>query len=106
MNPCLPIAAAAIGPLCFSHLVWCQTYGTAQTIIDVAVTLLQLEGDAVEAVMANAENFAMVLQPMYKALQVGWHEHLQDRLTFGMLCQLPSIICRLALHLQARCFSN
>lgn len=29
----------------------------------------QLEGDAVEAVMANAENFAMVLQPMYKALQ-------------------------------------
>jgi hypothetical protein len=33
--------------------------------------LLQLEGDAVEAVMAHAEKLAYELQPMYKELQVG-----------------------------------
>lgn len=33
--------------------------------------LLQMEGDAVEAVVADAEQLAAMLQPMYKELQVG-----------------------------------
>lgn len=32
--------------------------------------LVQLEGDAVDVVMANAENLEVMLQPMYKELQV------------------------------------
>jgi hypothetical protein len=32
---------------------------------------MQMEGDAVEAVMADAEQLAAMLQPMYKELQVG-----------------------------------
>jgi hypothetical protein len=59
----------------------------AHTIMTAAATLLQLEGDAVEAVMANAENFALVLQPMYKELQVGWHVSLQERQMINVLCQ-------------------
>lgn len=37
----------------------------------VLAALVQMEGDAVEAVVADAEQLAGMLQPMYKELQVG-----------------------------------
>jgi hypothetical protein len=70
--PCDAVVAA----LCLGSVAFQTVDMATHTVMAAPATLLQLEGDAVEAVMANAENFALVLQPMYKALQVG--EHLQQ----------------------------
>jgi hypothetical protein len=58
--------------------------------------VVQLEGDAVEAVMANAEKLAYELQPMYKELQVRQHNVLQDRQQLSLLTTAACYILQAA----------
>lgn len=81
LSPC----CSGVGGMAGRHL----------SVAVVIAALVQMEGDAVEAVVADAEQLAGMLQPMYKELQVGTTGTAQHKL-------LPLASCRGQQHHMCR----